>query len=474
MHLSDFHFNFGETQSSLRHSLPHLRGIEKILAETNPDLVVVTGDLSAHGDTNALERAYNWLVGKETFDGDRYGLNLLERAKSIPYVVVAGNSDFTPKSTGGNTQSRINESLSVFRRLFSQEQISPGIWHLRTNQENMFLFELTIPPSRSEQKDRSCPPEVLKSYYSGPEIRATFRAEWKRIANFHSNASHAGLIENGTQVVTSSQYARAPKFLVTHYPLLDSTDREEESIVKDFLLNLASIGVHVMFCGHQHIQGLHQKRLSQLKLKKKPIRSVLRYLLLCLGITEPPQLIVGNGKRMPMRLSPILASFVELAKSMIAKDLSESITDEAVIYKCEELLDEMLSSRDGHLPSRMIDQLRTELLKKHKDEDAVDEVACIEQLLLGLTPEQIRKLREVSRSKSVSDFYREFCNRNIVQCRCGSSGKVVGPSKLPRNLQVYDVLIYPERWTIGCKAYFWGLSEFSIDSTREEQFQVKR
>ena len=471
MHLSDFHFSFGDTQSTRRHSLPHLRGIEKILAETNPDLVVVTGDLSANGDTNSLERANNWLIGQETFEGERYGLNLHGRSKPIPLVVVAGNTDFPEKPIGGDTQSRINESLADFRELFSQAEVSPGISYLRFNQESAFFFKLTVPPDPTMKNSNS--PERSRFFYSVAEVRETFRDEWRRIANFHSNACKAGINENGAQVTTSSQYLRAPKFLVTHQPLLECTDGELESIIKDFLLNLASIGIHVIFCGHQHIQTLDEKLLSQMKLKKKPIRSVLRYPLLCLGITEPPQLLVTNGKRLPLKLGPIIASIVESAKRIIAKDPTASVTDEAVISKCEELLEEMLSSQDIPLPSRMVNQLRSVLLKTNEDKDTVDEVACIQELLNGLTQKQIQKLREVSKSQPVSEFYHDFCKRNLVQCRCGSSGKVVGPSKRPRNLQIYDIHISPDHWSVRCKVFFWKVSEFRPD-LHPRDFRVNR
>ena len=458
MHLSDFHFSFGETQTTLRHSLPHLRGIEQILEETNPDLLIVTGDMSAHGDKNSLERAKNWLIGKETFDGESYGLNLSGRLPKIPFVVVSGNADFTAKPIGGDAESRINASLRYFRQLFSDTEVSPGVSYLRAGLKYAFFFKLTIPPSSGERSSESS-----TTGYSDSEVRDIYRREWKRIAAFHADACRNGVRENGSQLATPQQYTQSPKILITHQPLLEGTASTLESEVKDFLLSLASIGIHVILCGHQHVHLLEQQPLSKLKRKKNPLRSIYRYLLDSLGINDPPQWFGGDGKRLPSRLRPFFASLVEQAKSWIVNNPSTELSDEAVVLKCEELLHELLDSQGDQLPSKLVNQLKSQLLEAHKDLDTVNEARCIEELLRGLTQPEILKLREASKSKPVSQFYREFYKKNVIQCRCGSSGKINGPANRQRNLQIYDIKVCPEHWSIHCKVYPWSSSKFSPD-----------
>ena len=358
-------------------------------------------------------------------------MNLSERLPKIPFVVVSGNADFTAKPIGGDAESRINASLRYFRQLFSDTEISPGVSYLRAGLEYAFFFKLAIPPSSGERSSESS-----KTGYSDSEVRDIYRQEWKRIAAFHSHACRNGVRENGSQLATPQQYTRSPKILVMHQPLLDGAASTLESEVKDFLVHLASIGIHVILCGHRHVQVLEQKPLSQLKLKKDPMRSVHRYLLHSLGINDAPQWFGGDGKRLPLKLAPFFASIVEQAKAWIVNSSSAEATDEAVISKCEELLEEMLNSQDDQLPSKMINQLKSQLLETHKDEDAVNEVACIVELLNGLTRQQILKLRGACKSKPVSQFYREFFRINVIQCRCGSSGKINGPAKRQRNLQI--------------------------------------
>ncbi len=456
MHLSDFHFSFGEAPTTRRHSLPHLRGIEKVFEKAKPDLVIVTGDLSEHGDKNSLERAKNWLNGKETFDGESYGLNLSEMIPMIPFVVVPGDADFTEKPVGGDAESRINTSLRYFRQLFSDREVGPGVSYLSADQEFVFFFKFTIPPS-SEECSRESPTEG----YSTAEVRDVYRHEWKRISTFHSKACENGVYENGSQLITPQQYTQSLKLLITHQPLLEGTPSMVESEVKLFLQSLASIGIHAIFCGHQHVHSFAQQSLSRLKRKKDPSRSVHRYLLHSLGINAPLHWFDGDGKRLPLRLRPFIVSLLEQAKSWIVNDSKTVPSDEALIFKCEDLLRDMLNSQDDQIPIRMISQLKSQLLEAHRDEESVNEVACIEELLKNLTYQQISKLREACKSKPVMEFYREFYKRNVIQCRCGSSAKIKGPSNRQRNLQVYDIAIFPEHWSIHCTVYSWGNSNFN-------------
>lgn len=458
MHLSDFHFSFGETPTTLRHSLPHLRGVEQVLEESKPDLVIVTGDLSAQGDRNSLERAKNWLTAQETFNGESYGLNLSGRSPKIPFVVVAGNSDFTIKPVGGDTELRIDTSLRYFRQLFSDGEVCPGVSYLSVGQEPVFFFKLTIPPSSEE-----CSRESQTKGYSVAEIRDVYRSEWNRISRIHSDACRNGVCASGSLLATPQQYTRSPKMLITHQPLLEGTPGILESEAKDFLHSLASIGIHVFFCGHQHVHLLEQQPLSKFKRKKDPTRSVHRYLLHCLGIHDVPHWRGGDGKRLPLRLGPFIVSLVEQAKSWIANDPRTVPTDEAVISRCEEFLREMFDSHDDQIPTKMISQLKSQLVELHKDEETVNEVACIEELLKSLSYQQISKLREACKSKPVTGFYREFYNRSIIQCRCGSSGKINGPANRQRNLQIYDIEIFPEHWSMECIVYPWRNSKFRPD-----------
>jgi predicted phosphodiesterase len=458
MHLSDFHFSFDEAPTTLRHSLPHLREIEQVLEETKPDIVIVTGDLSAQGDRNSLERAKNWLIANETFNGGSYGLNLSGRLPKIPFVVVAGNSDFTKKPVGGDAESRIDTTLRYFRHLFSDGEVSPGVSYLNDGQEFVFLFKLTIPPNSEE-----CSRESPKNGYSVAEIRDAYRREWKRISKFHSDACRNGVCASEALIATPQQYTRSPKILITHQPLLEGTPSMLESEVKDFLQSLASIGIHVLLCGHQHVHLLEQQPLSKLKKKKDPTRSVHRYLLHSLGINVPLHWFGGDGKRLPLGLGPFIVSLVEQAKSWIVNDSNTDRTDEAVISKCEELLREMLNSQEAQIPMRMIGQLKSQLLESHKDEESVNEVACIEELLKNLNYQQISKLREACKSKPVTEFYREFYKRSVIQCRCGSSGKINGPANRQRNLQVYDIVIFPEHWSMQCTVHPWSNSKYSPD-----------
>src|SRR5437879_1478100 len=117
-HISDLHFSEGTDQSNPNHahSIEHLIGIQNRLAALSAaDCLIVSGDVSNHGDRQSLITANGWLFTTIPIGNGEYtGLNMpTERVRVVP-----GNHDAWNATESGHLIDRRQKSLEHYNFAF--------------------------------------------------------------------------------------------------------------------------------------------------------------------------------------------------------------------------------------------------------------------------------------------------------------------------------------------------------------------
>ncbi|CAB3801184.1 metallophosphoesterase family protein [Pararobbsia alpina] len=127
-HISHLHFSQGPDQSDPNHthSIPQLIGLQDGLA-TLRDIgcLIVSGDVSNHGDRQSLVTANGWLFRTIPIGNGQYaGLNMpSERVRIVP-----GNHDAWNAKESEHLIDRRQKSLENYNFAFPQQQIPCKGW----------------------------------------------------------------------------------------------------------------------------------------------------------------------------------------------------------------------------------------------------------------------------------------------------------------------------------------------------------
>jgi hypothetical protein len=121
-HISDLHFSHGTDMSNPdhAHSIPHLRALQSHLGRIQPDLLVVSGDVSNYGDKQSLINASAYLLKQIPIGAEEYtGLEFAPENLGI----VPGNHDAWNASQIGSLIDRRQKSLEHFNFAFPSHKI---------------------------------------------------------------------------------------------------------------------------------------------------------------------------------------------------------------------------------------------------------------------------------------------------------------------------------------------------------------
>lgn len=475
LHLSDLHFRFDDLGGTARHSVSFLNGIEDLYQNQSFDFFLVSGDITSLGDRNALERAYGWLHKSEMFEGEERGLRLKQRGQDRQLIVVPGDSDHSTKPGGGTAVSRSDRGLYYFDQLFTQSIIrNPRASFIKSpSGEAVVLFTCRIPPSIDdvEHHDHASG----NAAYSSSEIREILKHEWNSISEVHYSAVDNGLESSATLKLTPHEYRRSAKLLVSHHPLISGKFAAVEAHYKGFIKRLSNIGVNVVVCGHGHEPSWTSIELRDLRTRRDPVQTVNRYLRAVLGASKVPSQLTLNGRRMRRTVVPFLLPLLKKAKEAVNATFQRKTsppTEEAILGECQRILREYLVTDSLTRAELWVEQLRSNLVGDEADEISLEEFGILERALSELRVTDRRMLTNTLREKPIADFYRRFLDMPFLQCRCGSSGKAMGPSGLQRSVNVYEVQFSDDSWSISCLSYEWKDGAFVVTpKMRKQDFQ---
>jgi len=122
-HISDLHFSKGTDKSNKNHthSINHLIGLQSRLTVLNGlDRLIVSGDVSNHGDRQSLITASGWLFNEIPIGNGEYtGLKM----KPQSVCVVPGNHDAWNAKETGTLLDRRQKSLENYNFAFPEHEI---------------------------------------------------------------------------------------------------------------------------------------------------------------------------------------------------------------------------------------------------------------------------------------------------------------------------------------------------------------
>jgi predicted MPP superfamily phosphohydrolase len=479
-HISDLHFSEGtdQTNPNHAHSIEHLIGIQNRLADIGElDSLIVSGDVSNHGDQQSLITANGWLfktipIGK----GEHIGLNMpLDRVRVVP-----GNHDAWNKKTTGTLIDRRQKSLKHFNIAFPENQIP----------HNGCYFDW------QQKGDSGLYIAFVDSCFLGdtePNEESTF-GTWRidqAVAKGHLAINQAeqllewydkgvkGILENPHQADTyidQKVFSTSLKILVMHHYLFKPPESKSDYFIRmnhrDVVFqNIAFSDFDVLMCGHKHVAAFDVHDYGEHLDNRAVNRHMLNYFRRIIGIESLPiQFIDEEGKKISKPLSLMVGIIADCFKKLMGTDTQVTVENTDIADKVFSLLKSGLEKPENL--KREVEKFLNKVGNSGASTLDKDELKRIQKrITVGLSTQERKELRKVA--DSVSEISKKLKNRQFIQLMSGSSAKASNPQK-ERSFHIYRIQNVKDTWNLVCERYKWEGNAFSITPTcRNHSFERK-
>lgn len=482
-HISDLHFSEGTDQSNPNHahSIQHLIGLQARLAPLSEvDYLIVSGDVSNHGDRQSLVTASGWLfstipIGK----GEYTGLKMpLERVRVVP-----GNHDAWNANESGHLIDRRQKSLENYNFAFPNHQIPHGGCYFDWQQkghnglyivfvDSCFLGD-TEPNTESTFGTLRFDQAIAKGRLTVEQTEQLL--EWYDKGN-------KGSLENphksGTYI-DQSVFAASLKILVMHHYLFEPPEKKSDYFMRvqhrDIVFrNIALSDFDVLMCGHKHVAAFDVHDYGDHFDDRAVNRYMTNYFRRLIGLESLPiQFVDEEGKRLSKaltQLAEIIGSYFKRINSFLPGAQSTS-TDPDIADNVFQLLKNGLDNPNGL--KRTVEKFLHDAGTTGASMLDSRELKSIQKRIsVGFNTQERKELRKVA--DSISTISRELKSRQFLQLMSGSSAKASSPPEQKRSFHIYRIRRDDVGWSVVCERYNWEGSAFSDKPTsRNHSFKRK-
>ena len=441
-HISDLHFSDGAAEDNPhRHSIPHLRKIQSILANRKLDRLMVTGDLTNMGDKESLLRVKDWLFGEFSVSGrEKLGLQLPE---SIVRVIPGNHDAYNAQKALGSTLECWQKSIANFSDVFPNERLATGCdyeWIEKGDSgfyiayiDSCFLGDPAL-HRRQEFKQT-----MIASL--SPIARGQLSLNQSKQLIKWFDLGMSGELRNpsiDSKKIPKEKFAKSFKLLVMHHYLFEPPNHREDFFLKiqhrdTVFKNIALADFDMYLCGHKHVNHFGPTYYGAHFDRRAMGRYVWNLFARRLGAnTLPYQFYDNNGKMVPRWLNRL----IEITALKIKSTIGSKQADE------EQFMDELMTAlKDGiKNPARFgaeIDQfVRAHKLEgKHVIED--ENIQDIQTLISQLTREE-REILAATGLTYINRLAKGMGSRPFIQSMCGSSAKASASPNPARSMNIYQ------------------------------------
>ncbi len=477
VHLSDLHFSRGADQSypDHKHSIVHLRGIERVLQSIEYDRLIITGDVSNRGDAESLLRARQWIYSElEIGSGEKIGL----RADLAKVRIIPGNHDAWDTDGTGTVLDRRQKSLKEYNKVFPENAIVPpaGCYYdwIEKNDAGLFIAfadscYLGDPQLEGMVPDLKFFDRIAKGKLS---IEVTERLlEWYD-QGIHGNLPYPG---DASHFISSGLFAGALKMLAMHHYIFEPADNADEYLMQIrqrevVFRNIALADFDILLCGHKHIPEFKPLTLGDQLDDRARFRYLTNYFRRIIGIPSMPIQYVDEKGR---RFSKALSMFANI---LFSKTRSDGPIAPEHIERVIALLRGGLDDPDSlEREAKKLFGTHPELGAHRFSRAELEDIR--KQISINLRPEERKRLKAIA--DKIFKVVSSLESRTFVQAMAGSAckaGSPVGRSKF-RSFNVYEILPTESGFHLKSYQYAWDSqrNEFSPEPrVRDQSFDNVR
>ncbi|MEO6323351.1 MAG: metallophosphoesterase [Thermoanaerobaculia bacterium] len=474
-HISDLHFCVAaEAGSPHRHSDKHLLELEKQLRTLDYDRLVITGDISNHGDSDSLSLARDWLISRVTRPGGMStGLDLgnLKRV-----ILIPGNHDaFNAKRSRKLLQSW-QSSTANFRDTFPEVNLpSPyGVGYDWLQKGDFGLFIALAD---------SC-------YLGDPDLAGDPFGKFKGIAKgkisldqsnellLKSRQGLKGLLPDPNEPgksVDRARFATSLKILLMHHYLFSPAGGSDSYFMSvdhrdDVFRNIAMADFDAMLCGHSHVATWQSMRYGERFDLRARRRYLFNYLRQAIGLGPLPlQLRDSSGRWM--------SKTATMAINVLVKMRFLERRQHSTIPELVEELAEALRN-----PSQFQERMRSFFKFHAEDGEAAVRPEEIQEIYAHISSELDDSGRKALKdvATGIRRAVRLLEQRPFVQAMSGSSAKKRGPKSGGRSYCVHRIRRTEAGWSLRSERFDWDDTSMTFASpthpseTFEMQYEDKR
>jgi len=466
LHISDLHFSEGtdHSNSANAHSVTLLVGLEKAFNSLgNNDFVVVSGDVSNHGDKQSLINASGYIFNTIPIGQGRVtGLRL----KPDQCGVVPGNHDAWNSKTTGSLISRTQQSLEHYNFAFNHNEIPEeyGCYYRWIEKENAGLYIAFVD---------SCFLGDPLEYKGSPSVQLRIDQaiakgqlsieQTKKLLEWHDLGVKGELQKTGNNggYIHKDKYAQSLKILVMHHYLFEPDGYSSDYFMRvqdrgKVFKNVAMADFDLMLCGHKHIPSFTVHYYGQ----HFDQRALNRYLINCfrrmIGLHSMPiQLKDKKGKPWSKGLT-----WVSNVLTKLVKNREPAANPREVAAQVVALL------RDGlERPDELENNIR-----RYLREHGVSGAAVVERRELreirdrisdGLDVDERRQLRDTA--NIIAEVLKSLRSKPFIQSMSGSSAKATRDGERPRSFIQYKIIKETDGWEIEANRFNWDFSANAFD-----------
>lgn len=488
IHLSDLHIHGGSSQTNKnhKHSIPHMRGIQKIVEQqrNNLDRLIITGDLSHYGHEENLLLAKQWIYNTLEIGNDVQISIGLEEKDFDKIRIIPGNHDaWNSKSKTGKTVDRRQKSLENFN------------YALRRNGKDVIPFPDGYYYDWIEKKDRAIFFVYLDSSFLGdtqiehdnPDLTFLDRIAKGKISKKQSekvlmlyDKGMLGILKkpDSTESIDKVKFSKSLKIVVMHHYLFEPMGQKREPLLQmnereTVFRNLALGDTDILLCGHKHYAENKDHLYLHHFNKRAKARYIFNYFRRLIGIHSLPfQYDDKDGKKHNKFISTLISLFL-YKKYKSQNDNQNIITDEEFI---EQLTDILLKGIET--PENFEKEIK-EFINIHNtkalDDDKLDEKELLEianRVKISLTDDEKEKLKILT--KELKKIINQLFSRQFLQLMAGSACKAHDSEEKFRSFNIYKIDILTEGYEVKCERYIWNNYKKEFNETPQiHSFEFK-
>lgn len=456
-HISDLHFSQGTDMSNPdhAHSIPHLRALQAMIKKLNPDILVVSGDISNNGDKQSLINASAYLEKKIPIGSEEYiGLELpLDKLGVVP-----GNHDAWNASQAGKFVDRRQKSLEHYNFAFPSHKIPPndGCYYDWREHDDMGIYLAYVDScflGDTEKHDDS--PFGTIRYDQAIAKGKLSVQQTEKLLEWHDLGTRGTLPDprNGEIFIGKASFSKALKILVMHHYLFEPPEHSSDYFMRlhhrDIVFrNIAFADFDILLCGHKHFPAFDVHTYGS----HFDERATNRYLVNCfrrlIGLHSlPVQIDDDDGRRWSKALTALANTILKLVRRR-----NPNATPKAVAEEVLQLLKQGLHEPDSLEKN----------VKKFLHENGLDGAEVVEsrelneiqkRLAIGLTTTERKALQGVA--KRIVNITKKLHSRPFLQIMSGSTAKACGAGNRKRTFDLLRIECGGKDWKVQSERYFW-------------------
>ncbi|GAB4195477.1 MAG: hypothetical protein Tsb002_28030 [Wenzhouxiangellaceae bacterium] len=410
-----------------------MRKIEPILDNENPDLILVTGDITNIGDKPSFDRVYQWIHDKIYCEGDYYGLLAKERGKQV--IVVPGNHDAFNARTSGSNWKRWQSSLENYYSSFEEYAFdNKGVgykWFSVGEGKGVFLCYVDSCYMGDEFTDQTSGALNLSRVAKGK-----FSVEQSEIImGLYDEGIKGHLVNNDGNRISRASFLGSLKILMMHHYLFEPSATTEEPLLhlKDrraVFQNLAMSDFDLLVCGHKHKNDFQMLVYLDHFDPRGKVRYAFNHIRRVLGIDSLPLRFDDEGKSQN-RMYRFMLSVLYLSRRK-QKGLTDETANQiiAILEKALKNKNVLKEELVSYLESRS-DQITGDLFEKN-------EIIELHRLIMRQFKGD-RKDELMRSAGSLRGLVSKLAGRPFAQIMAGSASKSSEQGSRSRSFNVYDI-----------------------------------